>query len=406
MKIKLKRSNQLVNGEAKQPDIASMEYGELAVNFNSADPCIFVRASDGAGNDEMVRIAGSGTGSVTLVEDGTLSAPEADDYPEGTLWFNSAEEDGNLYVLYDDPAPDAGKKWIQITGAGGSGSNDEEDVYVQLNGDGTAQIITGSGGLKVEGLIEAAGGVNVTGGQVVLPGGGSDTEALQKQEIEALIDASGTADGTYLKLAADAGDQTVQSTGTTTFTGQVVLPGGGSDTEALQKQEIEALIDASDTADGNYLKLAAAAGDQTVASTGSTTFNGSAEFKNTAAVDVPNAWTPAFEVKINSSTDPSIYMDGGGTINAVNFNARPVGATDNTIELNGTDGSATFASYVKSEATSGTFSSLNPGYIVVQQPSGSSNDILFRGRVSAGNEVAEIFQLSSPTASANFFEVT
>ena len=182
MKIKLKRSNQLVNGEAKQPDIASMEYGELAVNFNSADPCIFVRASDGAGNDEMVRIAGSGTGSVTLVEDGTLAAPNADEYPEGTLWFNSAEEDGNLYVLYDDPAPDAGKKWIQITGAGGSGGDAGEEAYVQLNGDGTAQVITGTGGLKVDGLIEAAGGVNVTGGQVVLPGGGSDTEALQKQE--------------------------------------------------------------------------------------------------------------------------------------------------------------------------------------------------------------------------------
>ena len=61
-------------------------------------------------------------------------------------------------------------------------------------------------------------------------------------------------DGRYLSLADDAGDQTVQSTGKTTFTGQVVLPGGGSDTEALQKQEVEALINASDTADGTYLK--------------------------------------------------------------------------------------------------------------------------------------------------------
>ena len=71
--------------------------------------------------------------------------------------------------------------------------------------------------------------------------------------------------------------------------------------------------------------------------------DGSATFKNTAAVDVPNAWTPAFEVKINSSTDPSIiWMVVAPSTLSISM-ARPVGATDNTIELNGTDGSADFA---------------------------------------------------------------
>ena len=145
-----------------------------------------------------------------------------------------------------------------IKGSAGGGT-DGDGRYLSLADDAGDQTV------------QSTGKTTFTG-QVVLPGGGSDTEALQKQEVEALINASDTADGNYLKLAAGAGDQTVASTGTTTFTGQVVLPGGGSDTEALQKQEIEALIDASDTADGNYLKLAADAGDQTVASTGKTMF--------------------------------------------------------------------------------------------------------------------------------------
>ena len=60
MKIQLKRSNQLQDygkgNEAKRPSAAQMEYGELAVNYNTADPAIFME--DSAGN--IVRIAGAG----------------------------------------------------------------------------------------------------------------------------------------------------------------------------------------------------------------------------------------------------------------------------------------------------------------------------------------------------------
>ena len=41
MKIQLKRSNVLEGGAAKKPTAAQMEYGELAVNYNTADPTIF-----------------------------------------------------------------------------------------------------------------------------------------------------------------------------------------------------------------------------------------------------------------------------------------------------------------------------------------------------------------------------
>jgi hypothetical protein len=45
MKIQLKRSNVLDGGVAKEPTAAQMEYGELAVNYNAADPVLFLKDS-------------------------------------------------------------------------------------------------------------------------------------------------------------------------------------------------------------------------------------------------------------------------------------------------------------------------------------------------------------------------
>ena len=166
MKIQLKRSNQLDGGSAKAPSLGYMEYGELAVNFNEADPCIFIKASDGAGSDSIVRIAGSGaesggmpdgptadrpstpsTGDLYFDTDLNLivywdggqwipvspgvitsdTAPTESLYTAGTLWYNNDEAEGALYILYEDPAgPGAnagGKIWVQIAGSGGGGGS-------------------------------------------------------------------------------------------------------------------------------------------------------------------------------------------------------------------------------------------------------------------------------------------
>ena len=53
MKIQLKRSNVLEGGKAKAPTAAQMEYGELAVNYNTADPALFLKDSANA----IIRIA-------------------------------------------------------------------------------------------------------------------------------------------------------------------------------------------------------------------------------------------------------------------------------------------------------------------------------------------------------------
>ena len=55
MKIQLKRSSVLDGGAAKQPLADQLEYGELAVNYASADPTIFLK--DSANN--VIQIAGA-----------------------------------------------------------------------------------------------------------------------------------------------------------------------------------------------------------------------------------------------------------------------------------------------------------------------------------------------------------
>jgi hypothetical protein len=71
---------------------------------------------------------------------------------------------------------------------------------------------------------------DISVGNVTLAGGGSDTQALQKQEITSLI-----SDIDLTPYIDRTGD---------TMIGQLTLPGGGSNTQALQKQEITSLISA------------------------------------------------------------------------------------------------------------------------------------------------------------------
>ena len=119
MKIKLKRSlSTNADGSAKEPTSGQMEYGELAVNYNRNDPALFIKDD----NDQIIRIAGDNAiGNDT---------EDIEGYPD--------LEDGNGTTL--------------------------DGRYVKLSGDATAQEITGTGGLKTDGLLESAGGVEVTGG--------------------------------------------------------------------------------------------------------------------------------------------------------------------------------------------------------------------------------------------------
>ena len=92
MKIQLKRSNQLDGGAAKQPTVAQMEYGELAVNYNDEDPAIFIKDSD----DNIIRIAGVGS-----ISSGDVPSGGSGDKPDapslGDLYFDT---DLNLSLIH------------------------------------------------------------------------------------------------------------------------------------------------------------------------------------------------------------------------------------------------------------------------------------------------------------------
>ncbi len=74
MKIQLKRSNVLEGGVAKTPTAVQMEYGELAVNYNTADPVIFIKDS----TDQIIRLTNNQ--DLSFLPD--ISNP---DYQPGTL---------------------------------------------------------------------------------------------------------------------------------------------------------------------------------------------------------------------------------------------------------------------------------------------------------------------------------
>ena len=296
MKIQLKRSNALEDASAKMPSSAQMEYGELAVNYNASDTCIFVKDS----NDQIVRIAGLGSvgipGGYPDLEDG--NGITLDERYVRTIGDNMT---GNLTLGTDNITLDATSGSagftgsVETTGATSLFSvnrtiaaegeslylgyfNGIEQFKVGVDGSGlfTGKVKAGeteetdpSNTVVTKGYLESFDGGNLTGefvrvagddmtgnltlgtdkiilradngsaefkGSITLPGGGGDTEALQKQEITALIaEVSPEPDFTpYVKKAGDV------------MTGQLALPGGGGATEALQKQEVESLISVID----------------------------------------------------------------------------------------------------------------------------------------------------------------
>ena len=80
------------------------------------------------GDKSILDALAASTGS-TIIHDGTVAPPSVVQYSIGTLWFNSAADDGGLYILYDDPSPPGGPTWIQIAG----GASELPDIEQHWN---------------------------------------------------------------------------------------------------------------------------------------------------------------------------------------------------------------------------------------------------------------------------------
>ena len=160
MRVQLKRTGLLNQGKALEPQAANMAHGELAVNYNASDSCIFIKDSDnnivrissagipipgddtqqpGTLDERYVMISGSTmTGPLILNADPTdtlgavtkqyvdsiefPAAPETSPTPptgdkqNGQLWWNST--DGRLYIWYVDVDS---SQWVPATPESTSG---------------------------------------------------------------------------------------------------------------------------------------------------------------------------------------------------------------------------------------------------------------------------------------------
>lgn len=153
MKIQLKNSSVLDSGSAKQPTAANMLDGELAVNFNSNDPAIFIKDSNGT----IIRLAGKDNVSFTNYQ---AVIPSAATPPSGAgvgnLYFDTDEE--RLFYYYNDGNTvqwvDASKEKFDtnvipdITNTGQQ-SGTLDDRYVNLNGDTLTGNLVLNAGLTV-----------------------------------------------------------------------------------------------------------------------------------------------------------------------------------------------------------------------------------------------------------------
>ncbi len=142
-----------------------------------------------------------------------------------------------------------------------------------------------------------------------------------------------------------------------TMTGQLELPGGGGDTQALQKQEVEALIDTSITA-APYVEVAGdnMTGDLTLgtdkitlnATNGGATFAGRLLCDNAIVGDGTATGTGTL-INIRSAVVSNVFTADGN----VYFGYEPTTPTNSKIIFNGQNGSAEFAGDIQSTSQNG-----------------------------------------------------
>ena len=247
MKLQIKRSNVLENGEAKSPALEQMEYGELAVNYNSTDPVIFIRDS----NDNIIRLTNIrpiGDGAIN-VDAGTGLIASGDNATANQLGntTRTLQIDSSWVADFVNTNGNGGINVNAGPGLEASGSN----ATANQSGDTTRVLsakINPNGGLEVTGsgigavskpdsgiTIDSSGIAAVTDPDGGLTINSSGIAAIEKPNGGLTVDSSGVsvkvnpnggiktdASGTAVKVDPDGGLKT-----TSAGVAVVTKPGGG-----------------------------------------------------------------------------------------------------------------------------------------------------------------------------------
>ena len=178
-----------------------------------------------------------------------------------------------------------GEKWRVTNNSSDGGGGAPSDINLQE--------VTDNGAIT-DNIIDFQSGAIVSGGQLQLPGGGNDTDALQRQEVVSLINSNQTVtDGRYLRLDVDAAAQSVESTAGVSYKGLTTHEAGVDVTGGMGARSIST-IQSANWGGNQAAKFYATGGSDTIGSQGFTAQNIAAGSDNTAM------W---FHAKVDSSTD-------------------------------------------------------------------------------------------------------
>jgi hypothetical protein len=197
--------------QGKLPAAAGINVGQIGINFNSADPFLCVKDSDG-----VVRRVSGATISATApltpvngqlwVDITTATSPVAKNW-NGTAWAPLA---GDLHVSATQPgSPAKGTLWVDISGATPALKIYDGSAWVASGGQVSAATTTTLGTVR---LADATAVTAGTAERVV--------DAAQLKEVR---DSLGS---TYLSNADAA--STYAPKANPTFTGTVTIPAGAS----------------------------------------------------------------------------------------------------------------------------------------------------------------------------------
>ena len=229
MKIQLKRSNVLDGGSAKEPTSAQMEYGELAVNYNSTDPSLFIKDS----SDNIVKIGGldldylkSGDNISELNNDvGYITSA---DLPPSQVVNLGYTANGNNAGTVTNTAGNNATIPIATNTVAGLFTGSEKQKLSSISSGANVGLTSVNLGYTANG--DSAGTVTNTGGNnATIPIATNSVAGLftgsEKQKLSGL-NVNSTNDARYLRKDLAAGVQAVQSPNPVNFNGGIGLVGG------------------------------------------------------------------------------------------------------------------------------------------------------------------------------------
>ncbi len=401
MKLQLKRSSTLVSGSAKPPLPSQLDFGELAINFNTSDPKIFFKDSSGAVvglTDKYLELSGGTlTGDLVLNGDPTSNLmPATKQYTDSAITTLSNSivypvtsvngSTGNVNLNYSNVgAPSAtglsatGTWDISITGSSATAASLSTGRNIALTGDVTGNAnFNGTSNISINATVADDSHNHII----------SNIDGLQTA-LNAKQDAA-TASSNSLALNGKADTAFVQTTNNSSLNsdnrntrGATRLYRRDSNTNySIQTSYTGSrwLIEGynGDTYHaGAEVAYAASAGSAATATTAtSATTAATATDANNARIDhdTGNAWhRPVFiDDGKSSGTDNRLKTDNASTI-GINPNSNQVRAT-------------TFVGALSGNATTATTATNATNFNVAADNSTNSNHyVIFTGGAS-GNQ--------------------